>query len=137
VFDGDLSLSRSRFTDANAAGHRIPGSLQSVVALDATVDGLRGVFGSLRLRYFGPRPLVEDDAVRSKATALLNLEGGYTIRKGVRIALEVFSVLDATDSDIDYFYPSRLVGEPAAGVADIHFHPTLPRTARICVILGR
>ena len=26
---------------------------------------------------------------------------------------------------------SRLPGEPAEGVADIHFHPALPRTARL------
>ena len=34
-------------------------------------------------------------------------------------------------SDIDYFYASRLPGEPADGVEDIHTHPALPRSARI------
>jgi outer membrane receptor protein involved in Fe transport len=137
VFDGDLSLSRSRFRDADAAGDRIPGSLQSVVSLGATVESPGGVFGSLRVRYFGPRPLIEDDSVRSRATRLLNAEAGYKIGKGVRVALEVFNVLDAKDSDIDYFYPSRLFGEPAAGIADVHFHPALPRTARVSLIVGR
>jgi hypothetical protein len=137
VFDGDLSLSRSRFTDADPAGDRIPGSLQSVVSFGATVESVRGMFGSLRLRYFGPRQLIEDDSVRSKATGLLNAEAGYKIRKSVRVALEVFNVLDAKESDVDYFYPSRLLGEPAAGIADIHSHPTLPRTARISLIVGR
>jgi outer membrane receptor protein involved in Fe transport len=90
----------------------------------------------VRLRYFGPRPLVEDDAVRSKATSLINLEAGYKIARGVRVAVDVFNLLDAKDSDIDYYYPSRLPGEPAGGVNDIHFHPALPRTARVNLILG-
>ena len=30
-------------------------------------------------------------------------------------------------SDIDYFYVSRLPGEPTAGIGDVHTHPTLPR----------
>jgi outer membrane receptor protein involved in Fe transport len=136
IFDGDVSLSRARFTDVDPAGQRIPGSVESVVSLGATVADLRNVFGSIRLRYFGPRPLVEDDSVRSKATSLVNLEAGYRIAKGVRVAVDVFNLLAAKDSDIDYYYPSRLPGEPAAGINDVHFHPALPRTARVNLILG-
>jgi hypothetical protein len=43
----------------------------------------------------------------------------------------VFNALIASASDIDYFYVSRLRGEPESGIADVHLHPTLPRTARI------
>jgi len=38
------------------------------------------------------------------------------------VALEVFNPLAAEDSNIEYFYPSRLPGEPAEGVEDLHFH---------------
>jgi hypothetical protein len=54
----------------------------------------------------------------------------------VQIALDVFNILDARESDIDYYYRSRLLGEPVAGVNDIHTHPTLPRTARVSLMLG-
>jgi outer membrane receptor protein involved in Fe transport len=131
VLDGDVSLSRSRFTDDDPVGDHIPGSLESVVSLGATVDSVHGLFGSARLRYFGPRPLIEDASVRSKATGLVNLEAGYKIRKGMRLALEVFNLLDTRVSDIDYYYASRLPGEPAAGVNDIHFHPVEPRAFRL------
>ena len=97
----------------------------------ATVDTLRRVYGSLRLRYFGPRPLIENDAIRSKATSLVNLEAGYKFARGLKLGVDVFNLLNASDSDVDYYYASRLRGEPAGGVDDIHFHPTLPRTARI------
>ena len=93
-------------------------------------------FGSVRLRYFGPRPLIEDNAVRSRASTLLNLDGGYRITNGVKIAIDVFNPLNAKDSDIDYYYASRLPGEPAGGIDDVHFHPMLPRTARVNLIVG-
>jgi hypothetical protein len=90
----------------------------------------------LRWRYFGPRPLIENDSVQSKATSLVELEAGYKISRTVRVALDAFNLFNATDSDIDYYYASRLPGEPAGGVNDIHFHPTLPRTARVSCIVG-
>ena len=85
------------------------------------------------VRQAKSRPLVEDNSVRSRATSLVNLEAGYTLTKQLRIAVDVFNLLDAPDNDIEYFYTSRLPGEPLSGVADIHFHPALKRTARVSV----
>jgi len=48
----------------------------------------------------------------------------------------VFNLQNADDSDIDDCYASRLSGEPAGGVDDIHLLPTLSRTARISLIVG-
>ena len=42
----------------------------------ASVDNFHRTFGSLRLRYFGPRALIEDNSVRSEATTLLNPRAG-------------------------------------------------------------
>ena len=42
----------------------------------------------------------------------------------------VFNLLNASVSDIDYYYTSRLPGEPADGVNDIHTHPAEPREVR-------
>lgn len=39
-------------------------------------------------------------------------------------------------SGIDYFHLSRLPGEPLEGVEDVHFHPSLPRTARVLLNLS-
>jgi hypothetical protein len=136
IFDLDLALSTARFTDDDPAGDFVPGAVATVVSGGATVNALRNAFGSVRWRYLGPRPLVEDNSVRSKATSLMNFEIGYKFSHTLRLALDVFNLFDAEDSDIDYFYRSRLRGEPAGGVDDIHFHPTLPRTARVNLIVG-
>ena len=56
---------------------------------------------------------------------------GYRLSNKARLVLEAFNIFDANVSDIDYFYASRLPGEPADGVEDIQTHPALPRSARI------
>jgi hypothetical protein len=135
VFDGDLSWSRARFTEFDPVGNHVPLAVGSVVSAGATVDGFHKTFGSLRWRYFGPRTLIEDNSVRSKATSLVNLLAGYQIVRNVKVAVDVFNVLNAAGSDIDYFYTSRLRGEPLDGIDDVHTHPTLPRTARLNLIV--
>ena len=40
-------------------------------------------------------------------------------------------MLDRKDSDIAYFYASRLAGEPTEGIEDVHFHPMEPRGVRV------
>ena len=127
----DLSLSRARFSDFDPAGDFIPGALDRVIAGAFTVTPARRVFGSLRLRHFGPRPLIEDNSVQSKATTIWNGEIGVRINERFDVVLEAFNLLNSEVSDIDYFYTSRLPGEPADGVDGIHFHPSIPRTARV------
>ncbi len=69
--------------------------------------------------------------MNSTSTTLWNGEIGYRFSNKARIVLEVFNLFDAKVSDIDYFYTSRLQGEPLDGVDDVHTHPALPRSARV------
>ena len=107
-----------------------------MVSGGASVDNYKRMFGSLRLRYFGPRTLIEDNSVQSEATTLLNLQAGYQVTRRIRANLDVFNLLDAQVSDIDYYFASRLRGEPLGGVEDIHTHPAVPRTLRLSLIVG-
>jgi hypothetical protein len=88
------------------------------------------------VRHFGPRALIEDGSVMSKGTTLWNGEVGYRLSPRARIVMEAFNIFDAEVSDIDYFYTSRLPGEPADGVDDVHLHPALPRSARVGIQLS-
>jgi hypothetical protein len=81
TFDADFSFSKSRFRDNEIdaesglpVGKHIPGSVETVIAAGATVHDLRGFFGGLRLRYFGPRALIEDNSRRSRETILLSAQ---------------------------------------------------------------
>jgi hypothetical protein len=98
------------------------------------VDDVAGFFASAHLRFFGPRPLLEDNSVRSGSSTLVNVQLGREIVRGVRLALDIFNVLDAKAADVEYYYASRLPGEPGGGVSDIHTHPVTPRSARLGVL---
>jgi hypothetical protein len=131
TLDADLSWSSARFTDRDPAGAEIPGAVRQVASVGASMNDLHRVSGGFRVRYLGPRPLIEDASVRSRRSLLVNLEAGYRLAPRTRIVLDVVNLFDSRDSDIDYYYTSRLPGEPAQGVDDIHTHPLQPRTARV------
>jgi outer membrane receptor protein involved in Fe transport len=136
MFDLDVSLSQARFADFDPAGQYVPEAVGTVVSAGASVDGYHRMFGSLRWRYFGPRALVQDDSVRSAATSLVNLQAGYQLAKKLRVTADVFNLFNEAVSDIDYYFASRLTGEPLGGVEDIHFHPAVPRTLRVGLVVG-
>ena len=130
--DASLAWSRARFTDPDPAGDQIPGAVRGVAAAGIAVTRDRTT-GSLRLRHFGPRPLIEDGSVETRSATTLNAEAGYRLTRRLRLQLEVLNLLDAEVSDVDYFYASRLPGEPAGGVEDVHTHPLTPRCFRVAI----
>jgi len=136
-FDLDIAHTRARFTDVDPAGNRIPGSPQTIASAAVVVGHATGWFGAMKLRYFGPRSLIEDDSVRSSATAVVNARVGYRFEGGLRVFLDAFNLFNASASQIDYFYESRLAGEPPGlATADRHFHPVEPLAVRLTVAAG-
>jgi len=129
TLDFDMAYTRARFQDYDPAGDYIPGAIEGTASLGLMLDRGRW-FGGARLRYFGPRPLIEDNSVRSKSSTLVNIQGGYRITNGIELELAVLNLFDRAVSDIDYLYESQLAGEPAP-VMDIHTHPAEPRTVRL------
>ena len=68
--------------------------------------------------------------MKSGSSTVWNLSIGYR-RADFDVRLEALNLFDSEDDDITYYYASRLPGEPAAGVEDVHFHPIEPRTLRL------
>jgi hypothetical protein len=132
--DADVAFARARYQDSDPVGNRIPGSIEGVASLALAVDNLGPYFGGLQLRYFGPRPLIEDNTTRSSSTTTLNGRLGYKISPALRIELEGYNLANRQDAAIDYAYVSRLPGEPAGGVFDKHFHPIESRSFRLNLI---
>ena len=131
LFDLDLAASRSRYTQDDPAGNFIPGSIDKVASFGVTLTDRGPWSAAFQLRYFGPRPLVEDSSVRSASTTLAYARLGYQLNRRTRLSLDVFNLFDKRASDIDYYYASRLPGEAVEGVEDRHFHPVEPRSARL------
>ena len=129
--DLDLAWTRARFANDDPVGNRIPNALQVAASGGVTIHDLGPWTASLFGRYFGPRPLIEDNSVKSGSTTLFNAQATYNVNKALRLRFDVFNIFDRRADDITYYYTSRLRGEPAAGVADAHFHPTESRSFRV------
>lgn len=136
TLDADVSLARARFVGVAPGESRVPGALENVVAAGVTWGGdRRGPFGALRLRHFGAYPLTGNNAVRASATTLVNGEIAFQLGD-IRVQGTLLNLLNRRARDIEYFYASRLAGEPASGVEDIHFHPVEPRAFRLSLKWG-
>ena len=114
----------------------MPGAVEGVASVAVAVDNLGPWFGAVQLRYFGPRPLIEDNSIRSQATSSVNANIGYKFSRTLQVKLDGFNLTNKRASAIDYYYTSRLPGEPAAGLADIHFHPIESRTFRLSLSMN-
>ena len=131
VIDSNLSFSHARFRGNNPMGNHIPGSMQRVASIGVSVDR-DNWFGGVRLRHFGPRPLIEDNSQVGSSSTLVNLRAGYRFAKYLQVSMNVFNLIGSKPNDISYFYESQLSGE-AAPVADKHIHPAEPRSFRFTV----
>jgi len=133
TIDADIAFARARFRDVDPVGDRIPGAVEGVASLALAIDNLGPYFGALQFRYLGPRPLLEDNSVRSKSTATLNGRIGYKFNPKLKVEFEGFNLTNRKASAIDYYYASQLRGE-SAPVNDIHFHPIESRSFRMTMI---
>lgn len=133
AFDADLSFARARLANVPEGENHIPGALENVFAGGIAWVPPFGASGALRLRHFGSYPLVENNAVRADPATLFSGEAGYRFGSRLRMAAAVLNLLNSDAADIQYYYASRLPGEPAAGVEDVHFHPVEPRQVRLVV----
>ncbi|WP_202802295.1 TonB-dependent receptor [Rheinheimera nanhaiensis] len=128
--DTELALTRSRFTESAVdEGNYVDGALPLVLSMGLIYNADSPWQLSVRLRHLGKRTLDSFNQQRSAASTTVNAGYRYQWARW-QLALEILNLLDSDDSDIDYFYASRLAGEPAEGIEDRHSHPLEPRTLR-------
>ena len=151
IIDADFATSRARFlNNPGNQGTFVPESLNAVASLGVTIDKPYYA-ASLRVRYFGPRPL--DQAGDAYSTPSTLLSGEYTAKfsSGARLIVGLFNILNARSDDVTYYYNSWLpydarssanVNDPninpalgGGGVNDYHFHPSEARTVRLTYII--
>ena len=129
----EIAYTDAGFGDSDPAGDEIPGAIPLVASAALNYTGDNGWFAALHLRHFSAYPLIEDRSVKSDGSSLVNLRLGRDITERWRLRLDLLNALDSSDHDVDYFYTSRLPGEAAEGVEDIHYHIFEPRTLRAAV----
>jgi outer membrane receptor protein involved in Fe transport len=129
AIDAIYATNHARFVDAPGQ-NRIPNALEAAGSLGLTATNRNGWEGAVRLRHVGPRPLIEDNSVRGPATTVVNLRLAKHF-KGLELAADLLNLFDSRRADADYFYASRLQGEPLEGVEGIHSRPVEPRQFRL------
>jgi hypothetical protein len=150
ILDADLAYSQARFNHpvydgtenvANGnpttccTGRHIAGSPGLVVGSGLEIDDIGNWFGGVQWRYYGPRPLTNDNSIRSTSTSIVNLRIGYKLTEQISARLDIDNLFDQKMQDVAYYYLSRLAGEPAGGVPDVHFHAAEPLGFRMALVV--
>lgn len=126
--EADFSWTDAEFEDSPGE-EEIPGTIPFIASGAVSARFPSGWFGQFRVRYFSDYPLIEDDSVESEGSTMANLSLGWE-NDTWRFQADLLNVFDSDDRDIEYFYGSRLPGEPADGIEDIHYHVFEPRQVR-------
>ena len=147
TIDADIAYTRARTTITDTSnppfiGKYIQNAPAGIASIGASVHDLGPYFGTLRLRYEGRYPLVQDDSITAKPSTTLEAEVGYKFSKNLKLVLQGFNLLNAKADDIEYYYASRLSTEPlstaipygGSGTNDIHFHAAEPINGRLSLI---
>jgi hypothetical protein len=129
AIDFSGAWSHSRFRDAPANADRIPNAVEFVGAAGVTWTTDDRWEASLRARYIGEALLIEDNSVRGPATFSVN--AGLSKDFGpYYVGLDVLNLTDSDDNEIQDFYESPLLREPAPA-EDLMIHPLHPRSCRL------
>ncbi len=129
----NFAATHSRYTENPGGGLEIPDAPTFIGSFGALVDNLGPWFGGLEVRALGPHPLVDDGSQMARGYTEVNLDVGYRATKNLSLKLSLFNLLDSRGAASEYYYVSRLPGEPAQGVGDHQIHPLEPLSARIGV----
>jgi outer membrane receptor protein involved in Fe transport len=124
--------SRARYVDS-PDGSYVAGAVEN--AGEFGVSLVRNVWeASLRVRYLGKYPLIEDNSLRADAETGVNLRAAWKPGRFTAYA-EVLNILDADGKDIVYFYGANVAGldPPGEQVEGRVSRAEEPRTLRVGV----
>ena len=133
-YSGDHARFKSDFDDGTGhVGRYLPNAPFATGSFNIYVKNLGPWSGGLEFRYLGTEPLSSDDQVQGSGYGEWNGDIRYAFASDWQVGLGVYNILNHHANAAEFWYIDRLPGEPAAGVADNHFHPLEPLSARLTV----
>lgn len=125
-FNGSLTWSRARFED----GAPVPNAPELTAYGALLLRWPEGLTSQIQATYFGVRSL--DENLKAPAWVDIDLSERYrlpiTLPHGrMEAFLFVQNLLNTKWEQATFGFRSRLAGEPAGGVSDLHFVPGSPR----------
>jgi outer membrane receptor protein involved in Fe transport len=137
--NADLSFSKPRYRTKDLAAYGLDAPFIAdapnfIYSAGVLVSDLGRWTGSLIWRRLGTHHLNDGEAYpQDKGYSEFNLNIGYQLDKRIKLGIDVFNLFDSHDEAADYYYTSRLKGEPDEGVTGFQVHPLEPRSVRFTV----
>ncbi|MBW3571717.1 MAG: TonB-dependent receptor [Gemmatimonadetes bacterium] len=128
--DADVSLAQGRFPDEPDGADRIPLAPTVVSSGGLTVRDAGPWTGGLRFRQVGSRPANETGSVTARGYRVWQLFAARTFRQ-VTLRAGIENLFDAEWNEAQFATTSRLAGEPAEGITELHFTPGAPRSGQV------
>ena len=123
TWSGNVTLTDSAFDN----GQAIPLAPRMTARADLTARLPWGLSASAAMRYVSNRYADESRQQIARGYTLFDLSARYRY-KNLEAFLSVENLANAEWREAQFFFESRLPGEPAGGVPDIHYTPGNPRT---------
>jgi outer membrane receptor protein involved in Fe transport len=129
AIDGVWTGSHAHALDSPDGDH-VTGAIESAGELGISAIH-RSWEASMRVRYLGPYPLIEDNSLRASAETIVNLRGAWKTDR-FTVYAELLNVFDDDGKDIVYWYGSNVAGfDPTSDQVDGRVsRVTEPRTVR-------
>jgi outer membrane receptor protein involved in Fe transport len=125
TFTGDFTY--TTHAEFVQTGHAIPLAPIWTARGDLTARLPWGLASSVEMRYLGDRPADPDRIATARGYTLVNWTTRYRY-KNLQAFLSIENLTNTEWREAQFFFRSRLPGEPTAGVNDIHFTPGTPRS---------
>jgi outer membrane cobalamin receptor len=124
TFKGDFTWTRrAEFVDT---GFPIPLAPRWTARAELTARLPWGLSTSAEMRYLGDRVADDFGFHTARGYTLFNWNARYRY-KALEAFLSIENLADTKWREAQFFFTSRLPGEPAGGVPDVHFTPGNPR----------
>jgi hypothetical protein len=134
--NADLAFSKPRYHTGDLAAYGlaqpfIADAPNFIYSAGALVNGLGPWSGALQWRRLGTHSLDDGhEFPRDGGYSEWNLDISYALPRGFKFTASVFNLFNSKDAAADFFYTSRIQGEPAEGITGFQTHPLEPRSAR-------
>lgn len=134
--NADLAFSKPRYHTSNLAAYGldqpyIADAPNFIYSAGALVNGLGPWSGALQWRRLGTHSLNDGEKYpQDGGYSEWNLDVSYAAPHGFKLTVGIFNLFNSKDAAADYYYTSRLPGEPAEGITGFQTHPLEPRSAR-------
>jgi outer membrane cobalamin receptor len=123
TFSGDVTAAKAEFKSGGA----IPLAPLLTSRADLTARLPWGLSSSFAMRFLGDRYADEERHQTARGYLLFDFTTRYRY-KWLEAFVSIENLANTEYREAQFFFTSRLAGEPAGGVPDIHYTPGNPRT---------